>query len=110
MVALGVGRDHLDRRAGLAEDEDVGAAGDPNEALARHHRLEQIGTAAERHELGGEPLALEEAALERDDHWPGHRIVAQHRGADLDRRLRTGGARERGHGARRGGGGQESTP
>src|SRR5438094_955047 len=60
--------------------------------------------------LIGEPLALEKAALERDDHRPGHRIVAQHRGADLDRRLRTGGARERGHGARRGGGGQESTP
>ena len=108
VVALGVRRDHLDRRAGLAEDENVGAAADPDETLAGHHGLEQIRAAAKRHELGGEPLGLEEALLESDDDGSRHRVVAEHRGADLDRGLRAGDAREDGGRCRGQGPGDES--
>jgi hypothetical protein len=108
VIALGVRRDHLDRRAGFAEDEDVGAAGDPDETLAGHHRLEEIGTAPEGHELGGEPFGLEQAPLEGDDDGPGHRVIAEDRGADLDRGLRASGPRDERRRARREGGGEEA--
>ena len=108
VVALGVRRDHLDRRARFAEDEDVGAAGDADEDLARHDRLEEVGATAERDELGREALAFEEPALARHDHRPHHRVVAEHGRADLHRGLAARGPwRERS--GDRGGGGEEAT-
>ena len=107
VVALGVGRHGLDGRARLAEHEDVGRARHADEHLARHDRLEQVGAAAEGDELGGEPLVLEEALLERDDDRPGHRVVAEHRRADLHGAL--GAGDPRGDRGERGRGGEEPT-
>src|SRR5437016_4128829 len=40
VVAFAVRGDHLDRRSGLAELDDVGRAGDADQHLTHHHRLE----------------------------------------------------------------------
>src|SRR5205809_5964007 len=85
VVALGVRRDHLDRRARLPKDEDVGAPGDSDEDVAAHDGLEEVGAAAEGDELGREALLGEEPALERHDDRPRHRIVAKDGRADLHR-------------------------
>src|SRR3989454_6131731 len=79
----GMGRDHLDRRARFAEDEDVGAPGDADQHVAAHDRLEEVRAPTEGDELGLEPLAREESALERHDDRPRHRVVAEHGRADL---------------------------
>src|SRR5439155_1348026 len=101
VVALGMGRDHLDRRARFAEDEDVGAPGDADQHVAAHDRLEEVRAPTEGDELGLEALAREESALERHDDRPRHRVVAEHGRADLHggpapRRPWRSGGRDRG--------------
>src|SRR5438445_674722 len=96
-----MGRDHLDRRARFAEDEDVGAPGDADQHVAAHDRLEEVRAPTEGDELGLEPLAREESALERHDDRPRHRVVAEHGRADLHggpapRRPWRSGGRDRG--------------
>src|SRR5207248_11590932 len=96
---------------GLAEDEDVGAAGGAEQDLAGDDRLHEVGTAAKRNVLDVEILGAKESLLDGDDERPGQRVVAEHGGTDVDRGL---GPHERGRqraghdGA--GGGDEETTP
>ena len=58
----------------------------------------EIGPAPERHVLGADAFLPEVPALERHDHRPGQRVVPEHGGGDLHRRLRRDGARHGGCG------------
>jgi hypothetical protein len=110
MVALGVRRHHLERHAGLAEHEDVGAAGGAQEDLAGDDRLHEGGAATERHELDVEVLGAEHSLLDGDDERSGQGIVAEDGGADLHRRLRAGDVQASADDERAGRDGQEMTP
>jgi hypothetical protein len=96
MVALGVGGHHLDRHAGLAEHQDVGAASGAEQHLTGDDGLHEIGPASEGHELDVETLGLKKALVGGDDKGPGERIIAEDRGAELHRRLRADHGRRQG--------------
>ena len=73
--------------------------------------FDEVGAAPEGHELDVDVLRAEEALVDGDDERARQRVVAQDRGADLDRGLGTDDGRpQRAGGGDAGGGDEEATP